>query len=52
MNNTVLKKNSMLTSSYTFYQSVPVEGERNVVDLTLCSVECADVNGTAASNLT
>jgi hypothetical protein len=51
MNNTMLIKHNMLSSSYLFYQSVPVEGERNVVDLTLWIVECSDVYGRAVSNL-
>jgi len=51
MNNTVLIKHNMLTSSYLFYQSVPVEEERNPVDLTFCTAECADVSSRAVSNL-
>jgi hypothetical protein len=50
-NNTMLIKYNMLNSSYLFYQSVSVEGERNVVDLTLWSVECADVSSRAVSKL-
>jgi len=52
MNNTVLIKYNVLTSSYLFYQSVPVEEERNAVDLTFCSRECVDVSSRAVSNLT
>jgi len=41
----------MLTSSYLFYQSVPVEEKRNAVDLKFCSAEYADVPSRAVSNL-
>jgi len=41
----------MLTSSFLFYQSVPVEEKRNAVDLKFCSAECADVSSRAVSNL-
>jgi hypothetical protein len=51
MSNTVLIKHNRLTSSYLFYQSVPVEEERNAVDLMLCSAECVDVSSRAVSNL-
>jgi len=44
-------KHNMLTSSYLFYQSVPVEEERNAVDLMFCIVECADVSSREVSNL-
>ena len=49
--NLVLIKYNMLTSSYLFYQKVPVEEKRNAVDPTFCSAECADVSSRAVSNL-
>jgi len=51
VNNTVLIKHNVLTSSYLFYQSVSVEEERNAVDLMFCSAECAVVCSGAVSNL-
>jgi hypothetical protein len=39
----MLIKHNMLISSYLFYRSVSVEGERNVADLILCSVEYGDM---------
>jgi len=51
MSNTVLIKHNRLTSSYLFYQSVPVEEARNGVDLMLCSAECVDVSSRAVSNM-
>jgi len=52
MNNTVLIKHNMLISSYLFYQSGPMEEERNAVDLTFCSGERVDVSSRAVCNVT
>jgi hypothetical protein len=51
MNNLILRKHNMLTSSYVFHQLAPVEEKRNAVDLKFCSEECADVPCRAVSNL-
>jgi hypothetical protein len=51
MNNTVLIKHNVLTASYLFYQSGPVEEERNAVDLMFCPAECSDVFSRAVRNL-